>query len=185
MSVTERDVIQEALQRQLDADVAIDVWDEPPNLALIVREGDGPPRFAPMPIDEETWGVAEPHRVMRAAAAAARTVHERTGWTPFEPGQELLGVAFFTEGYGLTQNDKESAAIIQAWMRDGHRLSEHPLSIEVKLVTAVLADDLPIMLMHGRGGTPLPSSDMGEVEGRVPEALTFVLTVFLELVPSG
>jgi len=178
--MTEREVIQEALQAQLDADVASDEWDVPPHLALIVRV-DGDLKFAPVPIEEETWGVAEPHRVIHAAADAAQQVHQRTGWTPFGPGQVLLGVAMFNEGWGVTENSREAAAVLQAWMSDGHRLVDHPLSIECKLVSAVLADDLPIMLMHGRGDVSMPSTDTGEVEGRVPDALAHMLNVFMGL----
>lgn len=178
--MTERAAIQDALQRQLDAEVATDEWDLPPHLVIIVQV-DGQLKFAPVPIDEATWGVAEPHRVINAAADAARQVHQRTGWTPFEPGQVLLGVAMFNEGWGVTENSREAAAVLQAWMNDGHRLVDHPLSIECKLVSAVLADDLPIMLMHGRGGVDLPSTDTGEVEGRVPDALSHMLNIFMGL----
>jgi len=176
----DRAVIQEALQAHLDADVAADEWDLPPHVALIMQIDDRL-QFAPIPIDDETWEVAEPHRVIRAAADAARTVNQRTGWTPFEPGQTLLGVAMFNEGWGVTENSREAAAVLQAWMNDGHRLVDHPLSIECKLVSAVLADDLPIMLMHGRGDISLPSTDMGEVEGRVPDALSHMLNIFMGL----
>lgn len=175
-----RSEIQEALQRQLDADVATDEWDEPPHLVLIVQEN-GRLRFAPVPIDDETWGVAEPHRVIRAAADAARTVNQRTGWTPFEPGQVLLGVALFNEGWGVTENTREAAEVLTAWMSEGHRLVDHPLSIECKLVSAILADDLPIMLMHGRGDVSMPGTDTGEVEGRVPDALAHMLNIFMGL----
>jgi len=93
----------------------------------------------------------------------------------------LLGVALFTEGWGVTQNDRASAALIEAWLQEGHRLVEHPLAIEVKMVTAVFPDDEPIMLMHARGGAKMPEADLGEITGRVPDALNYVLTTFLEL----
>jgi hypothetical protein len=173
-----RTEIQEALQRQLDEDVAADVWDELPQLTLIV-EVDGRFRFAPVPIQEETWEIAEPYRVVIMAADVAKQVNERTGWTPFEPGMRLVGVAFFTEGHGLIRNDMESYAMIKAWMDEGHRLSEHPLSVEVKIVTAILADDLPIALMYGRGGVEMPKMDEGAMEGRVPDALTHMLNTFM------
>lgn len=178
--MTERAAIQEALLAQLNADVAADVWDEVPDLVLIVQVN-GRLKFAPVPIEDETWTVAEPHRIIRAAADAARQVNERTGWTPFEPGQVLLGIALFNEGWGVTENSREAAEILTAWMSEGNRLVDHPLSIEVKLVSAVLADDLPIMLMHGRGDVKMPGTDAGEVEGRVPDALAHMLNVFMGL----
>ena len=172
------EAIREALQQYLDVDIAADEWDEPPSLVLIVQRSDGTTEFVPVPVGDEGWAAGEPYRVVIATADATRILHERTGWTPFVAGEELLGVALFTEGWGLAQNNPVEVAGVEKWLKRGHRLSEHPLAVEVKLVTAVFADDPPIMLTHARGNVPLPQDDLGEVGGRVPEALRYLFWTF-------
>jgi len=175
------DAIREALQQYLDVDIAADIWDEEPNLVLIIRGTDDVLDFSEVPIDSDGWAAAEPYLVIRAAADAATLLHARTGWSPFVTGEELLGVAAFTEGWGLSERDAEAIAQVQDWMQKGHRLSEHPLSVEVKVVTAVFVSGDPIMLVHARGGVPMPETDEGDIGGRMPDALVYFLSTFSDL----
>jgi hypothetical protein len=168
--------ISEALTRYLDIDVAADVWDERPSLALIYQDAEGVVCFGPVPLGESVWGTAPPHQVVWAAGEIARDLHRAAGWSPFEDGETLLGLVLFSEGWGVTGKPDDGLREYA----EHHRISDHPDRVEMKMVSAVLTDDSVIMLTHARGGKTEASPTIG-VEGRIPDALRSALTAFQEV----
>jgi hypothetical protein len=171
-------MIQEALTQFLNIDVASGEWDEPPSLVLIVQNRDGSVTFDPVPVGE-AWGAAPPYMVIVAAGQSARKVHEITGWSPLEKGENLLGIALFSEGWGLSA-DAADADALKAWVEAGNKIEGHPNRVEFKMVTALLTDENTIMLTHERGGKVEVMKE-GTMEGRIPESLRRALSDFQEV----
>lgn len=179
MSVlTLKEEILTSLRAYLAVDVSADEWDEEPSLVLIVRGTDGTPSFDPMPIPGAIWGAAPVHNVLWATAKTTQMFTEG-GHVWVQPGETLLGVALFSEGWGVSTSVKnDELQQIQDYMRAGGRLVDHPLGVECKMVTASLVDDTVVTLTHFRNGESIDSGEVGSVEGRVPEALSAVLSAF-------
>lgn len=167
--------VEDALRRYLDEDVAGDVWDQEPTLALIIESAAGEIAFADVPVTSRTWEMAEPFQIIRLAAQFAAEV----GWgNPLNPGDSLVGAVLFSEGWAVSSDAPEAAAALMEWTKAGKRLVDHPLAVEVKMVSAVLVDDSSVMLTYGRGGVALPNTKQANVEGRIPDALRVALTAF-------
>lgn len=170
--------VNDALRRRLDEDVARDVWDEEPRLALIIETAAGDIAFADVPVTSRTWGMAEPFQIIRLAALFTSEV----GWgSLLNPGDSLVGAVLFSEGWGVSSDKPEAAAALMEWTKAGKRLVDHPLAVEVKMVSAVLVDGSSVMLTYGRRGVELPDTKQANVEGRIPDALREALTAFQEV----
>lgn len=178
MTTTTNDAISEALARYLDIDVAADVWDEQPSLALIIQDAEGIVCFSPIPVGDQAWGEAEPYRVVWAAGQIARQIHSLSGWSPVRDGEALLGIVLFSEGWALSGKPDDEGALRE--YAENHRIAEHPERVEVKMVSAVLADDTVLMLTHPRGGATEIQPTYHGIEGRIPDALRQALTAFQE-----
>jgi len=175
-----KDTIQETLTQYLNLDAATGEWDEEPNLALIVQGADGEVTFAPVPVGTEAWSAAPPYQVVWAAGETARLVHSTTGWSPLEKGESLLGIALFSEGWGLSAKADDANAL-KEWVEGGGQIMNHPDRVEFKMVTALLTDKTTIMLTHPRGGST-EVMDEGAIEGRIPDSLGKALTAFQEVI---
>src|SRR4051812_23874897 len=101
-----RDEVLNVLREYLAVDVQADQWDEVPELSLILRGTDGIPSFEQMPVGVEVWTRAPVHQVLWAVAETTKMVTQR-GWQWLQPGEELLGVAMFSEGWGVSSQVKD------------------------------------------------------------------------------
>lgn len=180
MSVlTLKDEILTSLKAYLAVDVSGGEWDEEPSLVLVTRVADGTSNFQPLPVPEAIWSAAPVPNVLWATAHTSQLFADR-GYTWLDPDVSLLGVALFSEGWGVSTSVKsDELHQIQDYMKAGGRLADHPLGVECKMVTSVLVDGTVLMLTHFRNGETLDSNDskdgVGSVEGRVPDGLKALL----------
>lgn len=181
--MTTTTAVRERLQGVLDLAVASDEWDLAPTLAILLDGPDGEVLIEPIPLPNEMWDSVSPHQVVIAAGKSFAAMHEAIGWTPFlDDTVTLRGVVLFSEGWAVSEHSREAAEALQAWMAAGHRLSEHELAVEVKMVSAVLVDDSLVMLTYARNQTPFPEGEA--TEGRIPDSLRELLDVLKSLVPA-
>lgn len=173
-----RDEIETVLTEYLAVDVKADTWDEAPGLSLIIRAADGAPRFELMPVGEEIWSRGHVHEVLRAVSHATRTF-TAGGWNWLQPGEELLGVALFSEGWGVSSKSTgQEWEEVQTYMENGGRLADHPAGVECKMVSAALTSGESVMLTYFRHGEQIEPSPDTEVQGRIPEGLQRLLAAF-------
>ena len=174
-----KDEILRMLREYLSADVSLDEWDEPPVLSMILKGLDGAPIFEPMPIGD-IWGTAPVHHVLEVVATVTRETTGR-GWQWLSEGESLLGVALFSEGWGVsTTVQAGELSRIEKYMAAGGRLADHPAGVECKMVSAVLTDGSSLHLTYFRDGEFVDTNDKGdgEVAGRVPDGLNAILAAF-------
>jgi hypothetical protein len=174
-----KDEVLTVLREYLAVDVHADEWDEPPSLSIIIRGTDGVPNFERMPVSLDAWEAAPVHKVLWATTQVTRMATER-GWQWTDPGEEILGVALFSEGWGVSQKTPgPEVDALAAYMDAGGRLADHPLGVECKMVNAVLMPDGEIvMLTHFRSGEQVDPNDGGDLSGRIPDALRDLLRAF-------
>ena len=178
--MTMRDEILRVLREYLSADVSVDEWDEPPSLSLILRGPDEAVIFEPMPVGEDIWNMGPVHRVLEVVATVTRETTGR-GWQWLSEDESLLGVALFSEGWGVsTTVQAGELSKIEKYMAAGGRLADHPAGVECKMISAALTDGSSLHLTYFRDGEFVDTNDKGggEVAGRVPDGLNAILAAF-------
>jgi hypothetical protein len=174
-----KDDVLTMLKEFLTLDVQGDEWDETPWLALVVRDNDGKVVLERMPVEEQMWSIAPVYRVVQAIADTTRSFTEK-GWMWSEDAGRLLGVVLFSEGWGISVSATgDEMKSVQNYMESGGMLANHPLGIECKMVTAVLATGEWAMTTYFRNGETVDNEYQGGPEGRVPEALHELLEAFV------
>jgi antitoxin (DNA-binding transcriptional repressor) of toxin-antitoxin stability system len=168
------DMLGKALERRGN------VWDEQPELAVIVLRG-GRPALDIVPVDRKTWEQARPPRVLARIGEMIRIIEKHSRPRSWE---DSFGVAFRTEGWGIPPEKMEpgtaerSEAVSDSW---SHRIDRRADRVEMRLMTALDRDGWGYFIQQLRGEEKAsvtiyrPGDPDTRLEGAVPDALARVL----------
>lgn len=171
-----RDQIEQGLRLVLDE--ALNEWDAEPMLATIEESGEDHSLIvAPFPL-ANLWGAMPPHQVIHAVASVVPRLAS-IGVTP----RPVLGVFLVSEGWGVKVPKDSDPQAVSDWVNQGNSLADYPDRVEVKMLTAMFTDGAVFALTHERGSAMEPRQMDSDMEGRIPQAMTALLTALTEATP--
>lgn len=154
-------------------------WDSPPVVFLVFVQGRHV-TLDPLAVGEMVWRM--PNGPAEGLVVIARML-AKIGMRPDGPGEHgsLHGVAFMHEGYEVSPVDHHTEVLTQQLLSQGRgRLKDHPLSREMRGITAVAVDGTAYQIRRYRDTdevTTLIAPAGGEYEpgGVITEALDHIL----------
>jgi hypothetical protein len=172
-------VTLEAIELLLATEMALDRWDQPPSLGVLVSRG---PNVLVQPIDfdPEFWAMSDVPTVLAMVALALGVDGHPPLPVQLPIPADFAGVAIFTEGWGLDTEGMSRAERDEALaFSNEHGVSKHPRRMECKLVMALDRDRAYYFVQQARGAhEPIwreTETDVGILSGRLIESLTAVL----------
>lgn len=167
------------------AEAALDEWDAPPSVALIVTQDDGRNELVRFPLSHEFWTQGPVYLLLHGIAGTVREMLPMEMVREMVPDlRHLVGVALFTEAWGLKASADtpiEERKAQQEWAEE-HGISGHPDRVEMKVLTAVGRDGIRYVVEHTRGDTQPSGATAGspdELNGRVMDALQDILDAYV------
>lgn len=187
-----RDRLERVVKDTMDAAIAADQWDLPPDLVLwFAHEGDlehlSMPAFQ-MIVQMVDGQIAE---VPRIAATLVRKARE-DGVPLFERvrGEAFLaGIMYLHEGYGFMGEALENnRAEIDAYLDRGGKIADHPLGVETRNITVVGPGSYAYAAVHVRGEAEpvlLGSGDTAAAGGHVIDGMRDLRNAINEQLAGG
>lgn len=178
---------QQLMADTAEADFKLDLWDEPPAMWAVVRSEDGSLRRVMFNFTDDFWNMAPMHLVLKSITMSTQIFSAAKIKLPLKiiGDERVVGIILRTEGWGVAGKNetdptdtKPPIEALQAWMAEGHRLSEHPDRIEVKTYQ-LITESGQTTLSLDRGGDPT-GKWADNFSGRVPEALAEVFAAVSE-----
>ncbi|KQO98443.1 hypothetical protein [Leifsonia sp. Leaf264] len=167
----------------LAAEVAVGEWDMPPSMALLTEGKSGPVSAVPVEFIPAMWEMGRVPDVLGFVAHILTTRDAPSLPAEIPEGQEVVGIALFTESWalvldGATEEEREEAEAFCA----NHSVADHPLGAESKTLVAIAVDGGRYAICQTRGNDIpiwMEAGDDAVVGGAVPHALQAVLDAAL------